>query len=126
MSDTSGTGSGASDWIENDKVREILQEHLGETDYAIYRELNTLGRISDTELGERVGLSWTAARRRRKKLIEEGIIDILAVMVLQRAELAYADIRLCFDTAATNEDVNKFIDQFIQEELIYEIDEYIL
>ncbi len=124
MSDTSGTDPSAPDWIENEKVREILQEHLDETDYAIYRELNTHGRISDTELGERVGLSRTAARRRRKKLIEEGTIDILAVMVLQRAELAYADVRLRFDTTATNEEVTEFIDEIIQEELIYEIDEY--
>lgn len=118
--------SGASErgWIENDKVRDILQEHLDETDYAIYRELNKDGRISDTELGDRVGLSRTAARRRRKKLIDDGILDILAVMVLQRADLSYADIRLKLDSGATSEDVTEFLESLLYEELIYEIDEY--
>lgn len=112
------------DWLESEEVRSILEDHLDETDYQIYRVLNRDGRISDTELGERVGLSRTAARRRRKKMQEEGVLDVLAVLILQSADLAYADVRVTFDPGASREQTRAFIDDLLQEELIYEIDEY--
>jgi Lrp/AsnC family leucine-responsive transcriptional regulator len=112
-------------WLDNPKVREILCKNLDETDYRIYEALNENGRISDTELGERVGLSRTAARRRRKDLQEEGIIDVLGVLVLQEAELAYADVRITFSTDAVREDIDAFVQGLVEDELVYEVDEYL-
>jgi len=74
----------SDEWVDNEKVKRILKEHLDETDYRIYKALNEDGRMSDTEIGERVGLSRTAARRRRKKLQDEGPVDIIGVPSCRR------------------------------------------
>lgn len=103
-------------------VQAILEEHLDEKDYRIFKALNEDGRISDTELAERVGLSRTAARRRRKKLQNEGIVDILAVIVLQEAGLAYADVRVTLDSSVSQAERAALIETLLDEELIYSID----
>lgn len=121
---SSGETQTADGWLDNEKVKRILKEHLDETDYRIYKELNRAGRISDTELGERVGLSRTAARRRRRKLQEEGLIDVIGVLVLQEADLAYADVFVTLAPNVGTEELDKFIDDMQGEELIYEIEEY--
>ncbi|KZN23065.1 AsnC family transcriptional regulator [Haladaptatus sp. R4] len=112
------------DWQGDDTVKRLLREHLDETDYSIYKALNEDGRISDTELGELVGLSRTAARRRRKKLEEDGIIDVLGVLVLQQADFAYADVFVTLDARISSDDLDAFLAEIQKEELIYEIDEY--
>lgn len=113
-----------TEWLENTKVRTILQRYLDETDYRIYKELNAHGRLPDTELGNRVGLSRTAARRRRKSLEEEGILDVIGVLVLQEAELAYADVRVRIGSDASEEEIKEFVDSLAEDELVYELDEY--
>lgn len=117
--------SESDDWIDSEEVKAILEEHLDETDYQIFKALNENGRISDTELGDQIGLSRTAARRRRENLQSEGIIDILAVIVLQEADLAYADVRVSFSTETTQGEVDEFIDDLLEDELIYEVSEYL-
>lgn len=124
MSETS-IPADSDDWIENSEVKAILEEHLDETDYQIFKTLNEDGRISDTELGEQVGLSRTAARRRREKLQNEGIIDVLAVIVLQEADLAYADVQVSFSADSTQAEIDDFIEGLVDDELIYEINEYL-
>lgn len=114
----------ADEWLDNDKVKQILKEHLDETDYRIYKALNEDGRMSDTEIGERVGLSRTAARRRRKKLQDEGLVDVLGVLVLQEADLAYADVFVTLDSGVGSAELDSFLDAVKGEELIYEIEEY--
>lgn len=111
--------------VEDSAFQEILEDHLDAKDYKIYRALNEDGRISDTDLGERVDLSRTAVRRRRKNLQKNGIIDVLGVLVLQEADLAYADVRLQFAPTADACAIETFIQTLLEEELIYEMDEYI-
>lgn len=122
--DTSNFEAGSDEWIEGGEVQKVLEEQLDKIDYQIYRVLNQNGRISDTELGEKVGLSRTAVRRRRENLQEEGVLDVLAVLILQGADLAYADVRVSFDPGATREEIQEFVDGILYDELIYEIDEY--
>lgn len=112
------------EWLENDKVRAILKEHLDETDYRIYKALNEDGRMSDTEIGERVGLSRTAARRRRKNLQENGLVDVIGVLVLQEAKFAYADVFVTLESGVSSDELDTFVDDVQSEELIYEIEEY--
>jgi len=107
---------------EKGPVRRILEQQLDENNYKIFRELNQNGRMSDTDLAKRVGLSRTAVRRRREALQEEGIIDILAVIVLQEADLAYADVRVRLSQHAKMAEREAFIERLIDEELIYSID----
>lgn len=114
----------ADEWLNNEKVKRILKEHLDETDYRIYKALNEDGRMSDTEIGERVGLSRTAARRRRKKLEDEGLVDVLGVLVLQEADLAYADVFVTLDAGVGTDELDAFLEEVKDEELIYEIEEY--
>lgn len=108
-----------------DEFQEILEDHLDPKDYQIFLALNDDGRMSDTELGEIVDLSRTAARRRRRNLQEAGVIDVLAVLVLQEANLAYADVRLTFSTDAAAADLESFVESILSESLIYEVDEYL-
>lgn len=101
--------------------RTILENQLDEDDYKIFEALNENGRMSDTELAERVGLSRTAVRRRRENLIESGILKVLAVIVLQEADLAYADIRISLHSSATSTDRNELIETLVDAELIYSV-----
>ncbi|WP_256301887.1 Lrp/AsnC family transcriptional regulator [Haloarchaeobius salinus] len=114
----------ADEWLENDKIKRILKEHLDETDYRIYKALNEDGRMSDTEIGERVGLSRTAARRRRKNLQENGLVDVIGVLVLQEAKFAYADVFVTLESGVDSDELDEFVDHVQSEELIYEIEEY--
>lgn len=123
-SETTDGSTYAEEWIENDAARAILRETLDETDYEIYRVLNEDGRVSDTEIAERVGLSRTAVRRRREKLLDEGVLDVLAVLILQEADLAYADVRVTLSQDPPPEELESFVQDLLYEELIYEIDEY--
>ena len=125
MADSTASTSESDDIIVDEIVRELITEHLDETDYKIYRILNQDGRISDTELGERVGLSRTAVRRRRQKLQEENILKIIGVLVLQEVDLAYADVQVSISADATTDDVDEFIDYLLEQELVYEVDEYL-
>lgn len=100
----------------------ILEEYLDETDYQIFMALNEDGRMSDTELAERIGLSRTAVSRRREKLQEDGILDILAVIVLQETNLAYADASIVLDQTATATQRNTLIEDLIDAEMIYSVD----
>lgn len=125
MSEHLGEEDSAEEAAEDLHIDDLVSNHLDETDYKIYRILNENGRISDTDLGEKVNLSRTAVRRRRKKLQEENIIKVIGVLVLQEAELSYADIRVAVRSNSTRDAIDEFIDYLIKQELVYEVDEYI-
>jgi Lrp/AsnC family transcriptional regulator for asnA, asnC and gidA len=52
---------------------------LDEIDKAIVRELQLDGRIAYAKLGPAVGLSQAAARQRVQRLIENGVMQVVAV-----------------------------------------------
>lgn len=105
-----------------DTPEAILEDHLDEADYRIFRALNEDGRMSDTELADRVDLSRTAVRRRRENLMESDILKVLAVIVLQEADLAYADVRVQLDQSVAATDRDSFIEMLIDAELVYSLD----
>lgn len=105
-----------------DTLATLLQSELDEHDFEIFKCLNEDGRMSDTELAERVGLSRTAVRRRRENLVESGTIQILAVIVLQNADLAYANMRVSINSEATSAERDKLIEKFIDADLVYSVD----
>jgi Lrp/AsnC family transcriptional regulator for asnA, asnC and gidA len=53
--------------------------NVDETDRAIIEQLQTDGRISYTKLGAAIGLSEAAARQRVQRLIDGGVIQVVAV-----------------------------------------------
>lgn len=121
MNDASEDGRPATD-VGPDTPQGILEDHLDEYDYRIFKALNEDGRMSDTELADRVDLSRTAVRRRREKLAESGILQVLAVIVLQEAGLAYGDVRVRLDQAATTDDRDELIERLIDADLVYSVD----
>jgi len=102
--------------------RELLKGYLDDHDYDIFEALNEDGRISDTELAEQVGLSRTAVRRRREKLLDRGAVDVHAVIVLQELDLAYADVLVKLNKTAPADDRDALIASLIDEELVYSLD----
>lgn len=99
-----------------------LREYLDEEDYRIFRALNENGRMSDTELAERVGLSRTAVRRRRENLMNEGLLEILAVIVLQEGNFSYGEVMVKLEPSVTAEEWPEIIETFIDAGLIYSVD----
>ena len=87
---------------------------LDETDKAIIRELQADGRMPFTRLGPLVGLSQSATRQRVNRLIESGVMQVVAVtdphlvglevqaMICLRAT---GDLRAVADQLATLEPV---------------------
>jgi len=108
--------------VDPDTPRAILEEELDKEDYEIFTALNENGRMSDTELAERVGLSRTAVRRRRENLSESGVLEILAVLVLQETDLAYADVRVTVDKSVPAEQRDGLIHALIDADLVYSVD----
>lgn len=53
--------------------------HVDEIDRAIIVQLQTDGRLAYTKLGAAIGLSEAAARQRVQRLIDGGVIQIVAV-----------------------------------------------
>ena len=58
---------------------------LDDTDYAILRNLQTEGRLSNSDLAERVNLSASACLRRVRVMEEAGIIEGYTMLVNQAA-----------------------------------------
>lgn len=52
---------------------------LDEIDKAVIRELQVDGRVSYAQLGPAVGLSQAAVRQRVQRLIEKGVMQVVAV-----------------------------------------------
>lgn len=61
-----------------------MTDHVGsneidETDKAIIRELQVDGRMPYSKLGPKVGLSQAAARQRVQRLVDRGVLQVVAV-----------------------------------------------
>ena len=52
---------------------------LDDTDKAIIRELQVDGRMAHAQLAGRIGLSQAATRQRVKRLIDSGVMEVVAV-----------------------------------------------
>ena len=113
----------SKEWIEDPRVVELLEDRMDHKDYLIFRALNEDGRLSDTELAEQVGLSRTAARRRRKQLQDEGILEVFALLVFKQADYAYAEVQITYDMAASAERIDEFLQTLLDDGLVYEVAE---
>jgi Lrp/AsnC family transcriptional regulator for asnA, asnC and gidA len=88
---------------------------LDETDKAIIRELQADGRLAYTKLAPLVGLSQAATRQRVNRLLERGIMQVVAVtdphkvglevqaMVCLRVD---GDVRIAADRLGTIDEVD--------------------
>jgi len=112
----------------NDEIlvlRKIFKSKLDDLDVKIYQLLREDGRMSDTRIAEKLGVSVTTVRRRRLRLQEKGILQIIGLLLLRAADVAYADVLVKFNQRAKIEDIKNFLAEAIANPRIYEITEYI-
>jgi Lrp/AsnC family transcriptional regulator, regulator for asnA, asnC and gidA len=57
----------------------VADLELDDTDKAIIRELQVDGRIPHAKLAGRIGMSQAATRQRVKRLIDSGVMEVVAV-----------------------------------------------
>ncbi|EHR78793.1 transcriptional regulator [Thermococcus litoralis DSM 5473] len=106
-------------------LRRILKDKLDGLDIKIYQLLRENGRMSDTKIAEKLGVSVTTIRRRRMRLQEEGILQIIALILLRAADVAYADVLVKFKKHAKMENIREFLSKAVMNPRIYEVTEYI-
>jgi len=115
--------------INGEEEFELLESILGdswdEMDIKIYQILRDRGRMTDTELAEELETSITTARRRRTKLQEKGHLMVIALLVLQEANLVYTDILVKISPQGSLEELNDFIDEAIENIRVYEVTQYL-
>ncbi|MBV1862899.1 MAG: Lrp/AsnC family transcriptional regulator [Rhodobacteraceae bacterium] len=74
------------------------QRQLDQFDHAILSALSREGRLSITELANRVGLSKTPCQARLKRLLEQGFIQgfraVLDPVKLDRQHVAFTEVKL--------------------------------
>lgn len=115
------------DWKaeEIELLKKIFKRKLDETDIRIYMLLRENGKMSDSEIARKLGISVTTVRRRRKRLQDEGILQIIALLLLKAANASYADVLVKFKQGIKIEEVNEFISDAIKNPRIYEVTLYI-
>ncbi|WP_175059484.1 Lrp/AsnC family transcriptional regulator [Thermococcus sp. 2319x1] len=106
-------------------LKNIFKDKLDDLDIKIYQLLREDGRVSDTKIAERLGVSITTVRRRRLRLQEEGILQVMALILLKAANVAYADVLVKFKQKAKTEEIKEFISRAVSNPRIYEVTEYI-
>lgn len=115
--------------IDVEEEFELLESILGdswdEMDIRIYQILRDRGRMTDTELAEELGTSITTARRRRTKLQEKGHLLVIALLVLQEADLVYTDVLIKISPQGSLKELNDLIEEAIEDIRIYEVTQYV-
>lgn len=62
---------------------DILKDRLSYTDIKLIELLNTDGRISDSELARKLGVSISTIRIRRRLLENKGVLKVVGVIILK-------------------------------------------
>ncbi len=60
-------------------MKQNPRESLDDLDLVLIKELESDGRQTNTDLAKKIGTSKATARRKLKKLLDEGIIKVVAV-----------------------------------------------
>jgi len=87
--------------------------NLDELDRAIIEQLQQDGRLPYTKLGAAVGLSEAAARQRVQRLVDSGVVQVVAVtdpLSLGRRRMAMIGIRCEGDTAVAADRIGELED----------------
>ncbi|ASJ17618.1 transcriptional regulator [Thermococcus chitonophagus] len=111
--------------VEIELLKRIFRGILDETDIKIYMFLRENGKISDSEIARRLGISVTTVRRRRKRLEEKGLLQIVGLLLLKAADIQYADVLVKFRQGVRVEEINEFINTAVNNPRIYEVTVYI-
>lgn len=101
----------------------IFGDLLDEKDIKILKLLNKDATLSDAKIGRIIGLSKTAVRLRRVRMINKGYLRIVGLVILQSLSLPYADILIKLKKDTNLRDT--FMQLVLTSDTIYEVDEYI-
>ncbi len=104
--------------------KSIFRGILSDIDIGIYFLLRENGRMTDTEIAKRLGVSATTIRRRRLALQEKGYLQILGILILQELHMAYMDVLVKFNRNASGDEIERFINDAKGNYRIFEIAEY--
>lgn len=102
-----------------------MTDSLDKIDLEIVELLSSDGRMSDTEIAKKVGLSKTSVRLRKLKLINSGKIRILGIPILKNLNLVDSDVQIKFKVNTPQEKIDEFVKKLQEEEYIYEINRYL-
>ncbi|WP_253276564.1 Lrp/AsnC family transcriptional regulator [Thermococcus sp. EP1] len=114
--------------LDHDEIlvlKTVFKGKLDDLDIKIYQALREDGRISDTKIAEKLGISITTVRRRRLRLQEEGILQIIGLLLLRAADAAYADVLVKLNQQIRIEEINEFIHEAMKNPRIYEVTMYL-
>lgn len=103
----------------------IIADSLDEIDLKIMELLSADGRLTDTDLAKKVGLSKTSVRLRKLKLIESGKLKILGVPILRKLDLVDADVMVNIKRNTSQKRVEEFIEKIMEEDYVYEVNRYL-
>ncbi len=104
--------------------KSVFRGILNDIDIRIYFLLRDNGRMSDTEIARKLGVSATTIRRRRIALQEKGYLQILGILILQELHMAYMDVLVKFNQNVSSDEIERFISDAKRNYRIFEIAEY--
>ncbi|MGC8496837.1 MAG: Lrp/AsnC family transcriptional regulator [Thermoplasmata archaeon] len=106
-------------------ILKIVTDSLDEIDLKIIDLLSNDGRITDTEIARKIGLSKTSVRLRKLKLIESGKIKVLGLPIFRNLNLIDADVFIKFKVNTSQIEIENAVKKLSNEEFVYEINRYI-
>jgi Lrp/AsnC family leucine-responsive transcriptional regulator len=98
---------------------------LDEIDSKIVEMLSENGRMTDTEIAKKVGLSKTSVRLRKLKLLKSEKIKILGIPILRNLNLVDADVFVKFLINTPQNQIEALVSALLEEEHVYEINRYL-
>lgn len=106
-------------------ILKVVTDSLDDIDLKIIDLLSNDGRITDTEIARKIGLSKTSVRLRKLKLIESGKIKVLGVPILRNLNLIDADVFIKFKVNTSQTEIEDTVKKLLGEEFVYEINRYL-
>ena len=112
-------GSKRDVWLD------ILKDRLSHTDIKLLEILNTDGRISDSELARKLGVSISTVRLRRRQLEDKGVLKVVGVIILKNLNLPYADIIININHKMIDKYYTEYLPYLLDNDYVYEITQYL-
>lgn len=94
---------------------------LSKKDWEVIKLLKENGRMSDREIGKRIGLSKSAARWRRTRLMKDGYIIISAFLRFDKVGFPYGILLIKLNPKADKNEVKEFKLSLMKNSNVFEI-----
>ena len=115
----------ANSSVKRDVWLDILKDRLSHTDIKLLEILNTDGRVSDSELARKLGISVSTVRLRRRQLEDKGVLKVVGVIILKNLNLPYADIIININHKMIDKYYTEYLPYLLDNDYVYEITQYL-